>query len=369
MGKGCNRVAAAGDGGEKSLACALGGVFCDFDGGVVEGGNFERAERAVPDDRPRLVDRGLDLVDRLGAGVEHHAVLVDGIEAIDTRGRIGLEMPGDHAVDGQDDGAAGVLGLVHYAQGRFLEVALAQRFADIVSERIDEGVGHAAPDHQRLDLGDEVFEQVDLGGDLGAAHDCDDRLFGVAETGLERLQFGFHGAARARGQRAGEAFGRGMGAVGGREGVIDIDIAEGCHAGDQLGIVLFFARVKTGVFSKDHAAGLGTGYGCLDACDVRPVGFGEDDPLAHDFLQNGDDGPKAHVGHNFALGAVEMGEQDGQATLVGDFLDGVGDPLDPGGIGHHAVSDRHVEIDAQQHALAGQIEIIEGLEGGGHCHT
>ena len=38
---------------------------------------------------------------------------------------------------------------------------------------VEEGVGHAAADGQRVQLGDQVVEQVELGGDLGAADDAD----------------------------------------------------------------------------------------------------------------------------------------------------------------------------------------------------
>jgi hypothetical protein len=77
---------------------------------------------------------------------------------------------------------------------------------------------------------------------------------------------------------------------------------------------------------------------------------------------------QTHLGDDLALGAIEMGEQDRQPTLVGDFLDGKGDALDAGLVGDLAVLDWHVEIDAQQYALVGQVKIVKGLEGG-HRHT
>ena len=36
--------------------------------------------------------------------------------------------------------------------------------------------------------------------------------------------------------------------------------------------------------------------------------------------------------------------------------------LEPGGVGDAAVFHRHVEIDAQQHALALHVDVIEGAE-------
>ena len=57
-----------------------------------------------------------------------------------------------------------------------------------------------------------------------------------------------------------------------------------------------------------------------------------------------------------------MGEEDGLAALVRDLGDGRDDPLDAGGIGDLAVLDRHIEIDAQQHAFVLEVGVIEGSE-------
>ena len=63
-----------------------------------------------------------------------------------------------------------------------------------------------------------------------------------------------------------------------------------------------------------------------------------------------------------ALGPAEMREQDDLAALVGDLADGRHDALDARGVGHAAVFHRHVEIDAQQHALALDVDVVEGAE-------
>ncbi len=52
------------------------------------------------------------------------------------------------------------------------------------------------------------------------------------------------------------------------------------------------------------------------------------------------------------------------AADLGDLADGGDQALDTGGIGDLAVLDRHIEIGAQQHALAGEVEVVEGLEVG-----
>ena len=51
-----------------------------------------------------------------------------------------------------------------------------------------------------------------------------------------------------------EPFGRGMGAVGGGEGVVDIDVAERREGRDERRVVRFLARVKAGIFEDDNVA-------------------------------------------------------------------------------------------------------------------
>ena len=158
------------------------------------------------------------------------------------------------------------------------EILLRQRLADADALRVQEGVGHAAADHQRIDLGDEVFQQVDLGRDLGAADDRDDGLGRRFQRLAERVELGLHGAAGIGGQLVAEAFGRGMRAVRGREGVVDPDVAELGQFRDEGRIVLLLALVEAGVLQAEDVAvlhrGDGLGRGLADAV------VGEGDRLA-----------------------------------------------------------------------------------------
>src|SRR6187551_2296286 len=61
-----------------------------------------------------------------------------------------------------------------------------------------------------------------------------------------------------------------------------------------------------------------------------------------------------------------MGQQDDLAALVGNFGDGRGDTLEPGRVGNAAVLHGNVEVDAQQHALGLDVDVIEGTKTLGH---
>ena len=170
------------------------------------------------------------------------------------RRRIGREMKRHHGIDRQDDGAIRRLGLFQDPQRGGGEILFRQRFADADALRMQEGVGHAAADHQRIDLADEVFQKVDLGGDLGAADDRDHRLGRRFQRLAERVEFGLHGAAGIGRQLVAEALGRGMGAVRRRKRVVDPDIAELCQLGDEGRIVLFFLFVEAGILQAKDVA-------------------------------------------------------------------------------------------------------------------
>ena len=78
--------------------------------------------------------------------------------------------------------------------------------------------------------------------------------FGTAERGLQRLELLLHRAPRIGGKLVGEPLGRRMGAVGGGEGVVDVDVAELGERLDMGRIVLLLALVEAGVLEQEHVA-------------------------------------------------------------------------------------------------------------------
>ena len=66
------------------------------------------------------------------------------------------------------------------------------------------------------------------------------------------------------------------------------------------------------------------------------------------------------------LRPAEMREQDHLAALVGDLGDGRRNAFEPGGVGDATLFHGHVEVDAEQHALALYVDVIEGAECLGH---
>ncbi len=64
------------------------------------------------------------------------------------------------------------------------------------------------------------------------------------------------------------------------------------------------------------------------------------------------------------LRPAEMRQEDRAAASVGDLAQARQHPGDAGVVEHGAVGHRHVEVDAQQHALAADVDVVERAEAG-----
>jgi len=158
------------------------------------------------------------------------------------------------------------------------------------------------------------------------------------------------------------ALGRGMGAVRGREGVIDIEVGQFGQAGRELGVVGFLGGVEAHVFQQDDAAGVQIGNGRMGrAADAV---LGEAHRRSQQFRQGRDQRLQAHRRHDLALGAVEVGQQGDLGSRFAQLVDRrQGDPQ-TSVVGDPAVLHRDIEVYADQSGLARErAGVIEGAEG------
>ncbi len=161
-----------------------------------------------------------------------------------------------------------------------------------------------------------------------------------------------------------DPLGRSVGAMRGREGVVDIEIAELGEFGGESRIVLFLAFVEARVLEQENVAVLHRRDRFRR--DVADAVGGEGDRTAKDFGDRRGDGPERILGVRPALRPAEMGEQNDLAALLRDFRDGRRHALDAGRVADLPVFHRNVEVDAQQHAFAGERGVVESSEGLGH---
>ena len=232
-----------------------------------------------------------------------------------------------------------------------------QRLAHSHALRHEEGVGHAAADHQMIDLGHEVAKQFQLRRDLRPAHDRRHRALRIAKRGVQRLQLCLHQPPGAGGHQMRHPFGGGMGAVGGRKGVVHIGIAKRGQPRREDRIVLFLALVKARVLQQQHIARTHRRDSLLRR-RAHAI-LGERDLLAQGRLKRGQGDLQAHLRDDLALGAAEMGQQDRAPAFLLDVLDGGDDLFDSRRIGHPPGLYRHVDIDADKDDLLRKVHVVE----------
>ena len=119
---------------------------------------------------------------------------------------------------------------------------LAQRLADIDAARGEEGVGHAAADDQMIDLARPDGRARRAWSRPWRRRPPPRPAARDRRAPLQAPSAPPPSPGRQSSAGNGRALGRGMGAVRGREGVVDVEIAERGHRLGQLGIILLFAR-------------------------------------------------------------------------------------------------------------------------------
>jgi hypothetical protein len=116
-----------------------------------------------------------------------------------------------------------------------------------------------------------VVEHADLGGDLRAADDGDERTRGSAKIEV-RVSTSFSSRKPATGRQVGGRAHHGaLGAVRGAEGVEHEDVAVGGELLRDLGVVLLLALVEADVLEHQDVAGLDAGDGLLGLLAVGVV--------------------------------------------------------------------------------------------------
>src|SRR5690554_35771 len=308
---GCDGVAAAGEG----EGVAFGDGFGQGFGAVAELVEFEHANRAVPEDSFGVLEQARELAGGFRAYVE------------------------DHVFGGVD------------------QVVFAQGFAYRVAGCGQEGVGDAATDDDLVTHFFQGVEDVQFGGDFGAANDSNHGLGRVVEGFAEGVEFGCQ-------QRAGAGFGSelrhtvggGLGAVGGAEGVHHVDIAQGGVLLGEVFVVFLFALIEANVFEQyDFAVGhFNAVKVILDQADFlaqqgnQVLGYGLHGGgfVVHAFFR------ADQVGHQHDFGAGVFGGLDGRQRGA-----------DAGVAGYFAVFDRYVQVFTNQNPLAGQVQVSYFFDG------
>ena len=125
-----------------------------------------------------------------------------------------------------------------------------------------------------VDPGDKMDEHIKLGRHFGAANNGRHRVFGATQCLAQRFQFGLHRPTGKGWQDMCQSFGRGMGAVRHRKGIVDVKITETGECGDERRVIGFLAGMKAGVLehhdvARGHRRHRSFGFGADAFADER----------------------------------------------------------------------------------------------------
>ncbi|MPN13605.1 hypothetical protein SDC9_160927 [bioreactor metagenome] len=177
---------AAADDRDAAVGFDFGDCLADAESAVREFRHFEAAHRSVPDHGLRLADRFGVEFGGLRADVERHPAGRN-VVADDLGVGFGVELVRRDVVDREQKVDLQFLRLCDHLVRVVELVEFAEGVADVVTLRLEERVGHAAADDQRVDFGQQVLDYGEFIGDLRAAEDGDERtdrfLHRTAEVG------------------------------------------------------------------------------------------------------------------------------------------------------------------------------------------
>ncbi len=270
-------------------------------------------------------------------------------------------------IDGQEEADALRFGLVERGFGDVDLVGFDEGLAGVLTLGVEEGVGHAAADEDGVDLVEQVVDDFDLVGDLGAADDGDEGTLGGFESLADVGEFLLHEqAGSGLRDEVGDAFGGGVGAVG----------ADRRHrsrrrrrawrvAWRRWGRSALLRRGSEGF----RAAGPGRTRSWRDISEaISPTQSGEKatligfaDLFIEEHAQSVDDGAKARTWDGLALGAAEMRGEDELGLVAEGVLDGGEGRADAVVVGDFrtVVAEGHVEVNAHEDPLVLEIEVLD----------
>ncbi len=161
-----------------------------------------------------------------------------------------------------------------------------------------------------------------------------------------------------------QAFGAGMGAVGGGKSVVHVKIAGRRQFGDERRIIGFLAGMEARVLQNRDATRRQRAGSRRHACA---------NAIRHKRHRPAQNGSKCQRNRLQAvllvapLGSAEVREHQHLGPSIGQRRDGRHSGTQAGVITHMAIGHRHVQVGADQHGLAGQRRhIIYGAERS-HC--
>ena len=284
---------------------------------------------------------------------------------------VGGELVGEYVVDGKEELDAAGFSLCKRGAGDVEFIELDEGFAGCLTLRVEKGVGHGAADEESVDAIEESIDDGDFIGDLGAADDGDEGAVGLG-GGLGKVGELLVHEQAGGGLRdeVGDALGGGVGAVSGAECVIDVDVAEAGELFCEGCVVGFLLRVEAKVFQEQCLAGFEIGGelggDLTDAVWSEGYVFVFVEDVIEQRAEAVHNGAQRECVHVLAFGTAEVGGENDAGLAAQSVLDG-GDGFADARVirdaGRRVFGEGDVEVDADEDALAGEIQIADGKLG------
>ena len=236
-------------------------------------------------------------------------------------------------------------------------LAVKQRIADGMSLCFQEGVCHAAADYEAVALGQKVFDDADLVGNLRTAEDGDERTFRIFQSLTHDVKFLTDQEARHGRNVCCDTSSGGVRAVYGSECVGDIDIRKRSELLGKRGVVLFFFGIEAYILQQNDFPVLKRVNRC--ACGRSDRIFGERDlRIRKELRETFRYRREREFLVDFSLRTSEVRTENHFRVILKQVFDCGKSGDDPLVIRNIAICvDRYVEINADKHFLPGDIDI------------
>jgi hypothetical protein len=238
-------------------------------------------------------------------------------------------------------------------------VVLAERLAHVDALRGEEGVGHAAADHEMFDLAHEMCPAARSWSRPWRRPPPPPPAARASSARPPAPSVRPPSAGRRRRAGAAPALRRRMRAVRGREGVVDIDIAQRGQRRGEDGVVGLLAGMEAGVLQQQHRipepSRRPRAWPGPDAVRAKPPGRPAP-PSAPAPPRRSD-----ISGTGLPLGRPKCASSTGRAPCAVMSGSSAEPPRSAWRVGDAARLDRHVQVHPHQRHLAGEIHVVEAL--------
>ncbi len=203
-----------------------------------------------------------------------------------------------------------------------------------------------------------MVEHADLRRNLGAADNRDDRRPGIVHDATEHLELARHQLAGNRRQEMRDAFGGRMRTMRGAEGVVDVDVRECREPASERRIVRLLAG------SKRTFSSIPTSPSRSEATMLWALSPTTSDAsrtsVTEQAAQTRGDSTETEAVIDSSLRTAEVRNDDDARSASAQRLDGGERLANAAVVDDRTVTHRHVEILAQEHPFAMDVDVVHG---------